>query len=124
MPSEGIQGDEWAAYVALICTARTNVGSPVGREPYGDGVPVVVAGVTPGPGQRRLPPTGANWPESAGRPEGAGVEGAGPEGTGVVAAGLDGTGVASVGPDGSTGSDPGWSAVFDEVDVAIGFLRL
>ena len=25
-----------------------NVGSPKGREPYGDGVPVVVAGVTTG----------------------------------------------------------------------------
>ena len=28
-----------------IRTAETNVGSPVGREPYGDIVPVVVAGV-------------------------------------------------------------------------------
>ena len=44
MPSEGIEGDEWVAYVALSCTARTNVGSPTGREPYGDGVPVVVVG--------------------------------------------------------------------------------
>ena len=29
-----------------IRTAETNVGSPVGREPYGDTVPVVVAGLT------------------------------------------------------------------------------
>ncbi len=50
MPSEGIQGDEWAAYVALIRTARTNVGSPVGREPHGDIAPVVVAGATTGQG--------------------------------------------------------------------------
>ena len=48
MPSEGIEGDEWAAYVALSRTAKTNVGSPTGREPYGDGVPIVVAGVTTG----------------------------------------------------------------------------
>src|SRR5665648_465871 len=46
MPSEGIQGDEWDAYVTLSRTTRTNVGSPTGREPYGDGVPVVVVGVT------------------------------------------------------------------------------
>ena len=30
----------------------TNVGSPTGREPYGDGDLVVVAGVTPGRGGR------------------------------------------------------------------------
>ena len=42
MPSEGIQGDEWDAYVTLERTTRTNVGSPTGRESYGDGVPVVV----------------------------------------------------------------------------------
>ena len=36
MPSEGIEGDEWDAYVTLSRTARTNMGSPVGREPYGD----------------------------------------------------------------------------------------
>ena len=46
MPSEGIQGDEWDAYVTLSRTTRTNVGSPTGRESYGDGVPVVVVGVT------------------------------------------------------------------------------
>ena len=32
MPSEGIEGDEWDAYVALARTAGTNVGSPTGRE--------------------------------------------------------------------------------------------
>ncbi len=31
---------------------ETNVGSPTGREPYGDTVPVVVAGVTPCQGGR------------------------------------------------------------------------
>jgi hypothetical protein len=52
MPSEGIQGDEWDAYVTLSRTTRTNMGSPTGRESYGDGGPVVVAGVTPGRGGR------------------------------------------------------------------------
>jgi hypothetical protein len=52
MPSEGIQGDEWDAYVTLSRTTRTNMGSPTGRESYGDGGPVVVAGVTPGQGGR------------------------------------------------------------------------
>jgi hypothetical protein len=33
MPSEGIQGDEWGAYVALLRMTETNVGSPTGREP-------------------------------------------------------------------------------------------
>jgi hypothetical protein len=46
MSSEDIQGDEWGAYVTLARTAETNMGSPTGRESYGDGVPVVVAGVT------------------------------------------------------------------------------
>jgi hypothetical protein len=32
MPSEGIQGDEWGAYVTLLRTTRTNAGSPTGRE--------------------------------------------------------------------------------------------
>ena len=52
MPSEGIEGDEWAAYVTLPRATGTNVGSPTGREPQGDGGPVVVAGVTPGLGRR------------------------------------------------------------------------
>ena len=46
MPSEGIEGDEWGAYVTLSRIAGTNAGSPTGREPYGDTGPVVVAGVT------------------------------------------------------------------------------
>ena len=56
MPNEGIQGDEWDAYVTLERTTRTNMGSPTGRESYGDGGPVVVAGITPGQGgrERRL----------------------------------------------------------------------
>jgi len=58
MPSEGIEGDEWDAYVTLLRTTRTNVGSPTGREPYGDGVPVVVAGVTTGQGGRESRPQG------------------------------------------------------------------
>jgi hypothetical protein len=58
MPSEGIQGDEWGAYVTLLRTAGTNAGSPAGREPYGDGVLVVVAGVTPGRGGRESRPQG------------------------------------------------------------------
>ena len=35
-----------------IRTTGTNVGSPKGREPYGDGVPVVVVGVAPHQGVR------------------------------------------------------------------------
>ena len=58
MPSEGIEGDEWAAYLTLSRTTRTNVGSPTGREPYGDGGLVVVAGVTPGRGGRESRPQG------------------------------------------------------------------
>lgn len=46
MSSEDIQGDEWGAYVTLLRTTGTNAGSPTGCEPYGDGVLVVVAGVT------------------------------------------------------------------------------
>jgi hypothetical protein len=58
MPSEGIQGDEWDAYVTLPRATGTNVGSPTGREPHGDGGPVVVAGVTPGQGGRESRPQG------------------------------------------------------------------
>jgi hypothetical protein len=32
MPSEGMQGDEWDAYVTLSRTTRTNMGSPTGRQ--------------------------------------------------------------------------------------------
>ncbi len=52
MPSEGIQGDEWDAYVALERMTRMNVGSSTGRESYDDGGPVVVAGVATGQGGR------------------------------------------------------------------------
>jgi hypothetical protein len=58
MPSEGIEGDEWDAYVTLTRTTVTNVGSPSGRESYGDGGPVVVAGVTSGQGGRESRPQG------------------------------------------------------------------
>ena len=58
MPSEGIQGDEWGAYVTLGRTTGTNAGSPTGREPYGDGVPVVVVGVTTHQGGRESRPQG------------------------------------------------------------------
>ena len=58
MPNEGIQGDEWAAYVTLTRATETNVGSPTGREPYGDGVPIVVAGVTTCQGGRESRPQG------------------------------------------------------------------
>ena len=51
-PSEGVEGDEWAAYVTLLRTTETNAGSPTGREPHGDGGLVVVAGVTTGQGGR------------------------------------------------------------------------
>jgi transposase len=57
-PSEGVEGDEWGAYVALLRTAETNAGSPVGREPYGDGGLTVVAGVTTGQGGRESRPQG------------------------------------------------------------------
>ena len=39
-------------------TTGTNVGSPTGRESYGDGGLVVVAGVTPGQGGRESRPQG------------------------------------------------------------------
>ena len=58
MSNEDIQGDEWGAYVTLTRTTETNVGSPTGREPHGDAVPVVVAGVTTGQGGRESRPQG------------------------------------------------------------------
>jgi hypothetical protein len=46
-------GDAWGADVMrATCSAARNAGSPTGREPYGDGVPVVVDGVTPVQGAR------------------------------------------------------------------------
>jgi hypothetical protein len=58
MPSEGIQGDERGAWVALARMTGTNAGSPTGRESHGDTGPVVVAGVTPRQGGRESRPQG------------------------------------------------------------------
>ena len=58
LPSEGNQGDESDAYVTLGRTTRTNAGSPVEREPQGDGVPTVVVGVTTHQGGRESRPQG------------------------------------------------------------------
>ena len=58
MPSEGIEGDEWGAYVALARMTGTNAGSPTGRESHGDRGLVVVAGVTPRQGGRESRPQG------------------------------------------------------------------
>jgi hypothetical protein len=41
-----------------IRTTKTNAGSPTGREPYGDGVPIVVVGVTSHQGGRESRPQG------------------------------------------------------------------
>ena len=55
-----MQGDEWDAYVVLdTCRAARNAGSPPGRAPYGDGVLVVVDGVTPVQGARESRVQGA-----------------------------------------------------------------
>jgi hypothetical protein len=48
IPSEGIEGDEWGAYVTLDTYGRDERGIAYRREPQGDTVPVVVAGVTTG----------------------------------------------------------------------------
>jgi hypothetical protein len=58
MPNEGIEGDEWGAYVTLGRTKRTNAGTPTGREPQGDGVPVVVVRLTAHQGGRESRPQG------------------------------------------------------------------
>jgi hypothetical protein len=48
-PSEGGQGDEWAAYVVLDTYSEDVPRDHLrGASPIGDGVPVVVAGVTTG----------------------------------------------------------------------------
>ena len=65
MPSEGIQGDEWAADVTLLRTAGTNVGSPKGRESYGDTVLILVAGVTACQGGREGRPQGEVAPSNS-----------------------------------------------------------
>ena len=56
MSSQDIQGDEWGAYVMLGRATGTNVGSPTGCEPHGDGGLVVVVGVTPHQGGRESRP--------------------------------------------------------------------
>ena len=58
MSGQDIQGDEWGAYVTLHRTTETNVGSPTGCESYGDGGPVVVAGVATCQGGRESRPQG------------------------------------------------------------------
>ena len=58
LPSEGNQGDEWDAYVVLGRMTGTNAGSPAGREPHGDGVPIVVVGVATHRGGRESRPQG------------------------------------------------------------------
>jgi len=58
LPSEGNQGDEWDAYVTLRRTTGTNAGLPVGREPHGYGVPIVVVGVATHQGGRESRPQG------------------------------------------------------------------
>ena len=42
--NEASQGTERSAYVALLQLMLENMGSPTGREPYGDGALVVVRG--------------------------------------------------------------------------------
>jgi hypothetical protein len=46
MSCQDIQGNERDAYVVLDKYTSVNMGSPKGRESYGDGVPAVVVGVT------------------------------------------------------------------------------
>jgi hypothetical protein len=58
LPGEGNQGDEWDAYVVLGRMTGTNAGSPAGREPQGDGVPIVVVGVATHQGGRESRPQG------------------------------------------------------------------
>jgi hypothetical protein len=52
MGNEPIQGNERDTYVALYVSKAGTAGSPTGREPYGDGVPIVVVGVTTDQGRR------------------------------------------------------------------------
>ncbi len=46
------QGHEWTTFVRLNVHHGRNAGSPKGRETSGDGVPIVVVGVTPDQGER------------------------------------------------------------------------
>ena len=70
LPNEGNQGDERDAYVTLGRTTGTNAGSPTGREPHGDGGPIVVVGVTPHQGGRETRPQGEGA-QATGRPTAA-----------------------------------------------------
>jgi hypothetical protein len=56
--NEPWQGDEWTTYSALNVHNRRTTGSPTGQEPYGDGVSIVVVGVTPDQGGRESRPQG------------------------------------------------------------------
>ena len=51
-PVRAFKEMSWLPKSRSIRTTRTNVGSPNGREPYGDGGFVVVVGVTPHQGVR------------------------------------------------------------------------
>ena len=59
LSSEGNQGDEWGAYVTLGRMTETNAGSTLRvARPEGDGVLVVVVGVTTHQGGRESRPQG------------------------------------------------------------------
>ena len=47
-PVRAFKEMSWPPTFRSTRTTRTNVGSPTGRESYGDGVPILVAGVTSG----------------------------------------------------------------------------
>jgi hypothetical protein len=57
-PVRALKGMSGEPKSRSIRTARTNVGSPKGSEPYGDGGPVVVVRVTPHQGGRESRPQG------------------------------------------------------------------
>src|SRR5919202_473354 len=52
---KGMNGSPTSRSIRQLCA---NAGSPTGRESYGDGAPIVVAGVTPGHGGRESRPQG------------------------------------------------------------------
>ena len=58
MPNEGIQGDEWDAYVTLLVLQGRTWDRPRDASPVGDGGLVVVVGVTPDQGGRESRPQG------------------------------------------------------------------
>lgn len=70
-----MQGEEWDAYVRLeTCSAERHAGSPTGREPSGDGVLVVVDGVTSVQGARASRGQGAGGQGTRQNPRGAARE--------------------------------------------------